>query len=499
MSKYEKFFNEIANQLDLTNTEEKTIVNSYEAVGKFLNESKYLIYYGPHIFPQGSMRIGTTAKPLKKDDYDIDLVCELTKNVASLSPKEVKHLVGTSLKFSKYLAQLEEEHGRCWTLQYSANPSYHLDILPGISKIGERINATKKERNGEYVWLPTNPKGFAEWFLGLYKHEHVFDEKIGVESVNLYGKRNPIQRAVQLIKRHRDVYFQNRKEDGPASIIITTLTGLSYNNETTIEDILRNGPITWVSHIKKKNGRYIINVPMLQDDNYADKWNNEDKEAANLFFEWHSKLIFDLDRLFAQKSEDSFLKVAKEMFLAGTIDKIINESKTIHDSLKKAFSFQLPMATEDTHPLFSHALPIKSDKHIYVPRGKTTIRIKGRVFATEVARKNNTDEECLYDFSDYSPLLSKELFLRFTAIITNSPDRYHLRWQVTNTGKEASKNGTKYLRGGFEYSEKGISGTKYEHTAYSGTHFVQAFLIDNYTGNCVAKSNILTINIGDDK
>ena len=53
MSKYERFFNEIASQLNLTQTEEDTIINSYEAVGGFLSESRYLAYYSPHVFPQG--------------------------------------------------------------------------------------------------------------------------------------------------------------------------------------------------------------------------------------------------------------------------------------------------------------------------------------------------------------------------------------------------------------------------------------------------------------
>ena len=494
MSKFESFFNEIASQLDLTKTEEETIVNSYEAVGDFLNMSRYLAIYSPHIFPQGSMRIGTTVKPLKKDDYDIDLVCELTKNHTELSPKEVKHLVGTSLRYSKYSSQLEEEHGRCWTLQYTANPPYHLDILPAVTSRSERVNATKKDDNGNYSWLPTNPRGFANWFLNLYKKKHILDEERGVEKVNVYGDRNPLQRTVQLFKRHRDVYFQHRKEDGPASIIITTLTGLSYNGEETIEDILRNGPLAWVNHIKIENGKYLIKVPSLPDDNYADKWNGEDKNAANIFFEWHAKLISDLDKLFAQSNFDSFLKIAKEMFLEGTIDKVLNENVTVRDSLANSFKRNLPTRLEIIHPLFKHALSINSDSHEYIPRENVKIRIKGKAYKTIEDRKR--DLNCVCEFDCYSPLLEKDLFLKFKADLTNSPKNRFLRWQVTNTGQEALNSGKDGLRGKFEYSEENVAWTKYEHTSYIGTHFVQAFLIDRDTGNCVAKSNILTINIG---
>ena len=498
MGIYERFFNEIASQLDLTSTEEETIIKSYESVGEFLRNSNFLSAYLPYVFPQGSMKIGTTVKPLKRDDYDVDLVCELTKNINDLSPKDVKKLVGKALKCGKYADQLEEEHGRCWTLQYSANPPYHLDILPGLTNVGGRINATKRDNSGKYDWLRTNPRGFANWFLGLYKRKQIFDENNGVESLDVYGTRNPLQRAVQLIKRHRDVYFQNRKEDGPASIIITALTGLSYKGETTIEDILRNGPILWASFIKISNGKYYIQIPPLTDDNYADKWNGEDKKAAALFFEWHAKLLSDLDKLFSQREFDSFLQIARDMFSESSVDKTLNKNISIKSTLLDSFGKRLPMALDVTHPLFKHALSIKTDKHDYIPRGNTTIKIDGRVFATKEDRDSNREDKCLNSFDCNSMLLKKNLFIRFSAMIINCPKRYCLRWQVTNTGMEAKRAGNINLRGGFENSENYMPRIKYEHTSYAGTHFVQAFLIDSNTDNCIAKSNILTINIGGD-
>ena len=103
-------------------------------------------------------------------------------------------------------------------------------------------------------------------------------------------------------------------------------------------------------------------------------------------------------------------------------------------------------------------------------------------------RKNDTNNICHFNLS--SPLLEKDVFLSFSASIINAPTKYLLLWQITNTGEEASN----CLRGKFEKSD--FSKLKYETTSYSGTHFVQAFLIDLFSKNCVAKSNIITINIG---
>ena len=65
-----------------------------------------------------------------------------------------------------------------------------------------------------------------------------------------------------------------------------------------------------------------------------------------------------------------------------------------------------------------------------------------------------------------------------------------VKWQIVNTGYEATQAGC--LRGGFENSDIGTCKRK-EATAYSGTHFVQCFIIKNNV--CVAKSKEFILNI----
>ena len=487
---YDLFFRRIAENLDLTETEFESIKSSYNAVGNCLSSSPVLSNYHIEVFPQGSVRLGTVIKPLSRDDYDVDLVCELSNNDNYLSPKNVKQLVGEALINSRYSNLLEEEHGRCWTLSYNANPPYHIDILPGLlAKNGNRINATIKRDSGQYDWLPTNPKGFADWFANISNKRMVFDESANIEKIKKYVDKTPLQRAVQLIKRHRDVYYRNNPEEGPASVVITALMGLSYNGESSIESILKNNPILWASHIKKVNGRYSIKIPSLPDDDYADKWNGEDPLAADRFFKWHSKLISDLDSLFAQTSSASFLDVSSRLFDKSSIDRIRSSNTSIIDSLDEGFrNNRLPTKIEDLHPLFNHAISISSIGHKYIPNGKTILKIEASVFSSPENREKNIS--VLYEFNDSSPLLKKDLYIRFAARIYNFSNPYFILWQVTNTGEEART----CKRGTFERSD--LDRTKYEKTSYAGTHFVQAFLIDKYTGNCVAKSNILDVNIG---
>ena len=59
----------------------------------------------------------------------------------------------------------------------------------------------------------------------LAKEKRTFakENKLEIEDVPTYRVKTPLQMAIQLLKRHRDIYFQNNNENAPISIIITTL------------------------------------------------------------------------------------------------------------------------------------------------------------------------------------------------------------------------------------------------------------------------------------
>ena len=508
MGNFEQFFNQIAEDLDLTDTEETTITSSYNAVGNFLVGYPALKEFSPDVFVQGSMRLGTVVKPLKKDDYDIDLVCELNDG-CRLEPRDIKHLIGGALK-SRYKDQLEEEHGRCWTLDYKAKPPYHIDVLSGVSISNGRVKAVAKNEFGEYKWLYTNPKGFADWFLGLKKKTIVENNERSVEPVKKISKKSVLQRAVQLIKRNRDVYFKEHPDDGPASVIITALTGLSYNGEDSIEEILKNGPIQWISHIRVLNDDNLsIKIPSLPDDDYADKWNEDGPKVVDSFLRWHRQLILDLDYLFSRQTSGTFLSQSKTLFSDSSIDRIVESNGKIINSLNESFSKNLhPMIVNYAHPLFPHARTLPKDS-LYRAIPEISVSVMCRVYSDRESAENFSDNNEL-EFKEYSPILKKNKWLSFKAKI-NVRDwkrhTYYVKWQITNTGVEASnsKNGNQ-LRGDFsDVKESNLS--EYIHTEstlYSGTHFVQFFVFKwEFTKGklaevCVSKSDLITVNIGAD-
>jgi Second Messenger Oligonucleotide or Dinucleotide Synthetase domain len=72
------FIDKLISEIELSPTQYGTAKRSYEAVAKVLNkeESSIKICH-PSIFPQGSIRIGTTVKPVEQEEFDLDMVCWL--------------------------------------------------------------------------------------------------------------------------------------------------------------------------------------------------------------------------------------------------------------------------------------------------------------------------------------------------------------------------------------------------------------------------------------
>ena len=65
-------------KLQLSPTQHKLAEDRYMAIANWLEvEGSPLQALLPIIYPQGSLRIGTTVKPWARQEYDLDFVCEL--------------------------------------------------------------------------------------------------------------------------------------------------------------------------------------------------------------------------------------------------------------------------------------------------------------------------------------------------------------------------------------------------------------------------------------
>lgn len=91
----DRMYRKIAAEIEISEAQADKAKESYEAVGKFLNNN--IKQYDVKIFPQGSFRLGTVIKPISdKDEYDIDLVVTIDNKFTNA--KELKNIVGDVLK-----------------------------------------------------------------------------------------------------------------------------------------------------------------------------------------------------------------------------------------------------------------------------------------------------------------------------------------------------------------------------------------------------------------
>jgi len=70
--------------LELPDSAYQKAKDRYDDIGEYLGREKSSCHDNdPHVFPQGSFRLGTAIRPLdEKDEYDLDLACNLSSGIS---------------------------------------------------------------------------------------------------------------------------------------------------------------------------------------------------------------------------------------------------------------------------------------------------------------------------------------------------------------------------------------------------------------------------------
>lgn len=443
----------------------RRIANWLGATGSPLAE------FNRDLYPQGSFRLGTPVHPISSaDEFDIDLVCELGIEKQDVTQKELKALVGDRLKADTAGAGVLRERRRCWTLSYKGQ--FHLDVLPTIPDPGHATRGVLLTDRELRHWQHSNPVGYAEWFFSRTTTQLLAERdalakstKVDIEDVPEWGVRTPLQRAVQLLKRHRDVHFRSDVENRPASIVITTLSGRQYNGQADLRTAAVEILDGMEGHIEDRSGDWWIVNPAHPQENFADKW-NERPALRDAFLRWRERAYEDLDSLFHLGSIRDAATLLEKSF-AASID--------ARDNVFKSF---VPSTVSNAIPdtgVLAHRKPLAWPVH--------------------------AEYECSVDARSSRPtgagrwrLLSpgepKTASFKFVAR-TNAPPPFEVFWQITNSGEEARLAGQ--LRGGFERGEGATGVVRHETASYRGTHIVQAFVVKQ--GAVVATSREVRVRI----
>lgn len=303
-----RFLEHVAAVLDIPDDLYEEAVAKYTDLGEWLERKDAAVHRNPpEIYPQGSFRLGTMIRPISdSDEYDIDLVYKRDLQKQSTSHQQLKTEAGEHLADYIEDKQREGEESislsesrRSWTLQYPDR--FHMDVLPAIPDADGRANAILITDRELTRWQFSNPIDYAEWFkkrmIARFREKRAAMAqaiKASVEDVPEWSVKTALQRAVQILKRHRDIRFQHDPLDvKPASIIISTLAAKAYDNEadlaTALTKLVRDMPM----HIEKRDGVYWVPNPVNHEENFADRWVGR-PDRAQAFFEWLGAVPTDL-------------------------------------------------------------------------------------------------------------------------------------------------------------------------------------------------------------
>lgn len=496
----EQFLENLALNIQIPESRYEEAVKRYKSLKKWLmrNDST-LREQEPEVSLQGSFKLGTVVKPIRKgEEYDIDLVCTTTLTKSDVTQENLKAMLGVEI--SSYAQaqgmQRPESKRRCWRVRYAKDAQFHMDALPSIpeSKIRRLIleaNGVSEElthttiaiTDEEHVhyhalsddWLSSNPAGYSRWFYDrmqdVFRNRwRVLAETTGTreEDIPEYKVKTPLQSAIQILKRHRDMTHDGEIKDKPISIIITTLAAQAYSQQANISDALYAILFGMENHIEHRGGICWVLNPTNPQENFADKW-QEFPIRQEKFFEWLNRAKTDFAELAQLTDQHHIAETMAPVLGQRLVEQTISEKRNSKTHRKPNLLVRLLNPSHRRKPEWQESL-------------HKQVHVEAKV------RRNGFRKQA---FESDSTALPKNCDLFFEAT-TNVLAPYETYWQVVNTGAQAK--GAGQLRGGFEFSTTQLGrNIRKESTCYRGSHSVECFIVKNNV--CVARSGQFVVNI----
>lgn len=316
----------IAHELQLDATRLQKMESAYNAIYNLLkNDDEFFSEIEIELYAQGSKRIGTTVKPINGDDFDLDIVLHIHDLASNHNPVDIYNALVKALEKDAYYKSILKKKARCVRLDYKGD--FHIDILVGCMATTDDLMNIFIPEKSLLSWSHGNPKGFSGWFINISKsmkrsllmqfsEQLLLKAQIDQEPLpdDEFYQKTPLQTAVQLMKRYRDIYFQNDKEYAVSSIVITTLMGQLYAQQDsiyqTIDDTI-NKIMEQQATALRLGTKFTITNPVNNKEIFTDSWT--DQHYASFF-----KFITDFHKNWTElknnfdKSSTSYIQLFGE-------------------------------------------------------------------------------------------------------------------------------------------------------------------------------------------
>lgn len=283
------------------------------------------------MYPQGSFRLKTTVKPLAGNEFDLDFVVELPR-MAPMTPRQLYDHIYRILSTDGVHNEMIEKKSRCIRVCYAND--FHIDIMPGksINRAINEIIVPDRELKGWYHH--SNPIGFAEWFEKQAKSNIrtiLFEQRktqFGAEPITdqeIATHLEPLRRAVQLIKRYRDIYCNTHNSQPVRSIIICTLMGYISSAYSSEIGIISDFCALVNNKIKAAGDKpFEVKNPVV-DEVLSEKW-VEDERAYVQFVGMMEELTKDVEKLKNSLTSVEIGFQVKKMFGENITNEVIKET-----------------------------------------------------------------------------------------------------------------------------------------------------------------------------
>ncbi len=261
----EGLLSQVAEELQLPASLHAEARRRYDALANYL-ASGPLARLAPEVYAQGSYRIGTTVRPVRDDEFDLDFVVQLIVDPET-KPLDLFDTVARVVEASPRYRPIAERRARCIRLRYA--DEFHMDIVPAMpdrQKGGTTIQIPDRDLGR---WQSTNPKGYASWFADQGSMR-TLSKAASVEPLPAPASasaKNALQIATQLVKRHHQLHVEEEHLRTP-SIVLTTITAESSFGESVADRFEQA-----IGGLERYTGApAAIRNPANRDEIISEKW-----------------------------------------------------------------------------------------------------------------------------------------------------------------------------------------------------------------------------------
>lgn len=318
----------VGEKLQISKTQRELAEDRYHAVGSWLYKDEDLFDGAEiNIYPQGSLSISTTVKPLFKQEYDLDLVCEINESHEGRDPIELLDKIEQRLKDNEIYKGKVERKNRCIRLNYANE--FHMDILPAHPVNLPPDTCVKVPDRKAEDWKDSNPKGYSSWFKDRSNQfeKALFEARAEIEPLpqdESVDRKAPLKRAVQLIKRYRDIYFEEEIDLAPISIVLTTLAAHEYKGQVSV-----NGTITHVLNqlselISNSDKRIVVLNPSNEKEDLSERWDGN-PNLYRAFVKFINDFKVNWQELNELQGLNEIADKLKEMFGENVTNQVLKE------------------------------------------------------------------------------------------------------------------------------------------------------------------------------